>query len=268
VVIAFRDAAEFEAWLDAHVDLRVGVWLKIAKKGSGVPSLTSDEAVDVGLCYGWISGQRKPCDEVYYLQKYVPRRPGSRWSQVNVAKVEDLIADVDMAITISHAGYIKRTPVDVYRHQSRGGKGRIGARTRDEDFVERIRDATDGAGADVILDIIGGAYLDRNVDALAPGGRLIVIGLQGGVKGELNLGKLMGKRAGVIGTTLRARPVDGPSGKGAIVDEVAAHVWPMIADGRVRPITGAVFPIEQAADAHKALSSGKVTGKVILRMQD
>src|SRR5262249_54074734 len=69
-----------------------GVWLKIAKKGSGIPSLTADEAVDVGLCYGWISGQRKSCDEVYYLQKYVPRRPRSRWSQVNVAKVEKLIA--------------------------------------------------------------------------------------------------------------------------------------------------------------------------------
>jgi uncharacterized protein YdeI (YjbR/CyaY-like superfamily) len=91
-VIAFRDAAEFEAWLGAHADLQVGVWLKIAKKGSGVPSLSSDEAVDVGLCYGWISGQRKPYDEVYYLQKYVPRRPRSRWSQVNVAKVEELIA--------------------------------------------------------------------------------------------------------------------------------------------------------------------------------
>jgi len=92
VVIAFRDAAEFEAWLDAHVDLQVGVWLKIAKKGSSVPSLTDDEAVDLGLCYGWISGQRKSYDEVYYLQKYVPRRPRSRWSQVNVAKVEALIA--------------------------------------------------------------------------------------------------------------------------------------------------------------------------------
>jgi uncharacterized protein YdeI (YjbR/CyaY-like superfamily) len=91
-VIAFRDAAEFEAWLDAHVDLRVGVWLKIAKKGSGVPSLNDDEAVDLGLCYGWISGQRKSYDEVYYLQKYVPRRPRSRWSQVNVAKVEELTA--------------------------------------------------------------------------------------------------------------------------------------------------------------------------------
>jgi uncharacterized protein YdeI (YjbR/CyaY-like superfamily) len=91
VVIAFGDAMEFEAWLDAHVDLRVGVWLKIAKKGSGVPSLTADEAVDLGLCYGWISGRRKSYDEVSYLQKYVPRRPRSRWSQVNVAKVQELI---------------------------------------------------------------------------------------------------------------------------------------------------------------------------------
>jgi uncharacterized protein YdeI (YjbR/CyaY-like superfamily) len=89
-VIAFRDAAAFEAWLDAHVDLRVGVWLKVAKKGSGVGSLTSDEAVDVGLCYGWISAQRKSHDEIYYLQRYVPRRAGSRWSKVNVAKVEQL----------------------------------------------------------------------------------------------------------------------------------------------------------------------------------
>jgi uncharacterized protein YdeI (YjbR/CyaY-like superfamily) len=91
-VTVFRDAPEFEAWLDAHVDLEVGVWLKIAKKGSGVPSLTADEAVDLGLCYGWISGQRKSYDDIYYLQKYVPRRPRSRWSRVNVAKVDELIA--------------------------------------------------------------------------------------------------------------------------------------------------------------------------------
>ncbi|MFN0100614.1 MAG: YdeI/OmpD-associated family protein [Bryobacteraceae bacterium] len=91
-VIAFRDAAEFESWLNEHVGLRAGVWLKIAKKGSGVPSLTDGEAVDIGLCYGWISGQRNALDDVYYLQKYVPRRPRSRWSRVNVAKVEELIA--------------------------------------------------------------------------------------------------------------------------------------------------------------------------------
>jgi uncharacterized protein YdeI (YjbR/CyaY-like superfamily) len=90
-VIAFRDAAEFEAWLAAHAGQQAGVWLKIAKKGSGLPSLTDDEAVDLGLCYGWISGQRRSCDEVCYLQKYVPRRPRSRWSQVNVARAGDLI---------------------------------------------------------------------------------------------------------------------------------------------------------------------------------
>ena len=91
-VVAFRDAAEFEAWLISNVDWRPGVWLKIAKKGSGVPSLTDDEAVDLGLCYGWISGQRKAYDDVYFLQHYVPRRPRSRWSQVNVRRVEALMA--------------------------------------------------------------------------------------------------------------------------------------------------------------------------------
>ncbi|MEV6522341.1 YdeI/OmpD-associated family protein [Longispora sp. NPDC051575] len=91
-VLAFRDPAAFEAWLDDHVDLGAGVWLKLAKAGTGIPSLTSDEAVDVGLCYGWISGQRRSLDETYYLQKYVPRRPRSRWSQVNVAKVAELEA--------------------------------------------------------------------------------------------------------------------------------------------------------------------------------
>ncbi|MFF7245711.1 YdeI family protein [Embleya sp. NPDC008237] len=91
-VIAFRDAVEFGDWLETHGDRSVGVWLKMAKKGSGIPSLTSDEAVDVGLCHGWISGRRESYDEVYYLQKYVPRRPRSRWSRVNVAKVEELTA--------------------------------------------------------------------------------------------------------------------------------------------------------------------------------
>jgi uncharacterized protein YdeI (YjbR/CyaY-like superfamily) len=92
-VIAFPDGPAFEAWLDDHVDLQAGVWLKLAKKGSGVPALTDDEAVDIGLCYGWISGQRRAYDDTYYLQKYVPRRRRSRWSRVNVTRAEQLIAD-------------------------------------------------------------------------------------------------------------------------------------------------------------------------------
>jgi uncharacterized protein YdeI (YjbR/CyaY-like superfamily) len=91
-VMFFGGAAEFEVWLAGHVDWRPGVWLKIAKKASGIPSLTDEEAVDLGLCYGWISGKRKAYDDVYYLQHYVPRRPRSLWSQVNVRRVEALIA--------------------------------------------------------------------------------------------------------------------------------------------------------------------------------
>lgn len=92
-IVAFPDATAFEAWLAENVDHSPGVWLKIAKKASGIASLTDDEAVDVGLCYGWISGQRKGFDDLYYLQKYVPRRPRSRWSQVNVRKVEALMGE-------------------------------------------------------------------------------------------------------------------------------------------------------------------------------
>jgi len=88
----FRDADEFDAWLTDHHDHRPGVWLKLAKVSSGIPSMTSDEAVDVGLCWGWISGQRRSLDETWYLQKYVPRRPRSNWSALNVRKVAELTA--------------------------------------------------------------------------------------------------------------------------------------------------------------------------------
>jgi len=86
----FRDAEEFDAWLAEHHGEQAGVWLKLAKTSSGIASMTSDEAVDVGLCWGWISGQRRGLDETWYLQKYVPRRPRSRWSQVNVRKIGEL----------------------------------------------------------------------------------------------------------------------------------------------------------------------------------
>ena len=138
---------------------------------------------------------------------------------------------------------------------------------RDEDFVQQVRAATDGTGADVILDIMGAAYLDRNLDALAPDGRLVIIGMQGGVTAELNIGKLIGKRLHVIGTALRGRPVGGAHGKSAIVDAVVASVWPMIGDGKVRPVIGARYPIQEAAEAHRALSSGETYGKVLLTLE-
>jgi uncharacterized protein YdeI (YjbR/CyaY-like superfamily) len=91
-IIACRDGAEWERWLADHHRLEAGVWLKIAKKGSGLASVTNAEALDVALCYGWINGQRKPLDGDWYLQRYTPRRPQSTWSKVNVEKAEALIA--------------------------------------------------------------------------------------------------------------------------------------------------------------------------------
>ncbi len=133
-----------------------------------------------------------------------------------------------------------------------------------DDIPAELKKATDGRGADVILDNMGAKGLAANVDALALDGRLVIIGLQGGAKAELEIGKLLMKRGSVIATSLRSRPVDGPNGKGAIVAAVREHVWPMIADGRVRPIVHQVLPMTEAAAAHALFDEGGVVGKVLL----
>ncbi len=125
---------------------------------------------------------------------------------------------------------------------------------REEDFAEKVK-------ADVILDIMGAKYLAGNVRALRSGGRLVVIGLQGGRKAELDLGALLAKRASVHGTTLRARPVEE---KGAIVRSVVDNVWPLVAAGAVRPVVHAEVPMPEAGEAHRMLDSGEHVGKILL----
>ncbi|MFH8585752.1 NAD(P)H-quinone oxidoreductase [Streptomyces celluloflavus] len=132
---------------------------------------------------------------------------------------------------------------------------------REQDFVQEIRKATDGKGADVILDIIGAKYLQRNVKTLAVNGRLAIIGMQGGVKAELNLAALLSKRAAITGTGLRARPL---SEKAAIVAAVREHVWPLIGNGRVRPIVDRTIPMADAAEAHRVVDASTHVGKVVL----
>ena len=139
---------------------------------------------------------------------------------------------------------------------------------REEDFVDRVKEWTDdderGRGVDLILDVMGAKYLERNIAALAPDGRLIVIGMQGGVKGELNLGRLLPKRAGVIATNLRARPVDGPGGKTGICRELVDHVWPLVAAGDVTTRVSRELPLDRAAEALALLESGTSHGKILL----
>ena len=133
-----------------------------------------------------------------------------------------------------------------------------------EDFVAAVSDLTGGAGADVILDIMGSVYLQRNLTALAPGGRLVVIGFQGGSRGELDLALLARKRASVQAATLRARPV---AEKAQIVSSVREHVWPLITTRRVVPVIDRVLPLAEAPEAHRLMESGSHIGKILLAVQ-
>ncbi|WP_330265699.1 NAD(P)H-quinone oxidoreductase [Streptomyces griseorubiginosus] len=132
---------------------------------------------------------------------------------------------------------------------------------REQDFVEEVRKATDGAGADVILDNMGAKYLDRNVRALAVNGRLAIIGMQGGVKGELNIAALLNKRAAISATSLRARPA---AEKTAIVAAVREHVWPLLDAGHIRPVVDRELPMSDAAAAHRVVEESGHIGKVLL----
>jgi putative PIG3 family NAD(P)H quinone oxidoreductase len=131
----------------------------------------------------------------------------------------------------------------------------------EEDFVAAVSDLTGGSGADVILDIMGAEYLQRNVTALATEGRLVVIGSQGGSRGELDLGPLMRRRGSVHATSLRARPA---AEKAAIVAAVGENVWPLIAAGRVAPVVDRVLPLADARQAHELMESGAHIGKILL----
>jgi putative PIG3 family NAD(P)H quinone oxidoreductase len=132
---------------------------------------------------------------------------------------------------------------------------------KEQDFVEEVKAATDGRGADVILDNMGAKYLSRNVDALATEGRLVVIGMQGGTKGELDLGVLMRKRGAVVSTTLRARPVEE---KAAICASVVEHVWQVVADGAVRTLVHTTLPLEEAREGHRIMEASDHIGKIVL----
>ncbi|MGB3369590.1 MAG: NAD(P)H-quinone oxidoreductase [Rhodococcus sp. (in: high G+C Gram-positive bacteria)] len=135
---------------------------------------------------------------------------------------------------------------------------------KEQDFVEVLRDSTHGA--DLILDNMGAKYLPRNVEALAMDGTLITIGMQGGLKGELDFGALLGKRGTIHAAGLRGRPETGPSSKADIVADMTARLWPMIEEGVVSPIVHAELPITEAAEAHRMLDADAI-GKVILRVQ-
>jgi putative PIG3 family NAD(P)H quinone oxidoreductase len=172
-----------------------------------------------------------------------------------------------MAIQIAHArGSIVLTTAGTPRKVAftRQLGADVAINYRDEVFDQRVAAETDGHGVDVILDNMGAAYLSRNLASLAVGGRLIVLGLQGGVKAELNLGTLLARRVTVHAAGLRARQ---PADKVAVVAETHANVWPMIEAGSVRPVIDRVLTLDDAGEAHRLVESSEHIGKVLMRVR-
>lgn len=132
---------------------------------------------------------------------------------------------------------------------------------REQDFVEEIKNATDGKGVDVILDMVAGDYVNRNIKCLANDGRIVIIALLGGVKATIDCGQIMVRRLSISGSTLRPRPVEF---KAAITRSLKQHVWPLLVQGKIRPIVHATFPLAQASDAHAMMDAGEQIGKIIL----
>lgn len=130
-----------------------------------------------------------------------------------------------------------------------------------QDFVRAVADLTDGQGVNVVLDMVAGAYVARELDCLAEDGRLVIIAVQGGVKAEINAGMVLRRRLTITGSTLRPRPV---AFKGAIARSLRERVWPLLSSGTIKPVIHQVFPAEQAAAAHELMESNRHIGKLVL----
>jgi NADPH2:quinone reductase len=167
---------------------------------------------------------------------------------------------IQLAKTLGATVYATAGSDDKARACERLGAVR-GINYRTEDFVEVVLAATGGKGADVILDMIGGDYFDRNLKVAANEGRLVIIAMQGGARAEIKLNVLLTKRLTVAGSTLRARTV---GEKAAVANAVHTNVWPLLSSGRVRPIIHATFPLAEAAAAHQLMESSNHIGKIVL----
>ncbi|SHI16974.1 NAD(P)H-quinone oxidoreductase [Pollutimonas bauzanensis] len=137
----------------------------------------------------------------------------------------------------------------------------LGINYRSQDYVEEVKKATGGKGVDVVLDMVAGEYINRNINCLADDGRIVIIALLGGAKATIDCSQILRRRLTVTGSTLRPRPV---AFKAEIARALKQHVWPLLEAGKIRPIVHATFPLEKACDAHAMMDAGEQIGKIIL----
>ena len=135
---------------------------------------------------------------------------------------------------------------------------------RTEDFAARVKEVTEGKGADIVLDMVSGDYTQRNLDCMAVEGRLVTIATLGGASAQINTGKLMLKRQTLTGSTLRARST---AFKALLAEDIAANAWPFVAEGTLRPHVDCILPLADAAEAHRRMEAGEITGKIVLQVR-
>lgn len=170
------------------------------------------------------------------------------------------VAATQLAAALGVAVYVTAGSDDKCRFCEQLGASRA-FNYNTQDFVAEIAAATDKAGVNVVLDMVGGSYMPRNLQVLAPEGRLVMIATQGGAQAQVDIMRIMQYRLVVTGSTLRGRPIEF---KGQIKEKLLQHVWPLLAQGRIRPVVDRVFPLAEAARAHAYMESGAHKGKIVL----
>ncbi|EKU82608.1 NAD(P)H-quinone oxidoreductase [Massilia timonae] len=173
------------------------------------------------------------------------------------------VTAIQLAKALGHRVFATAGSADKCRAVEALGAER-GINYRDEDFVAVVKELTNGKGVDVILDMVAGDYVAREIDCLADDGRLVVIALLGGARADLDMGQVLRRRLTVTGSTLRPRPVDF---KAAIARQLREHAWPLFAQGKIKPVIHQVFPLAQAAQAHALMESSTHVGKIVLQVQ-
>ncbi|WP_208277745.1 NAD(P)H-quinone oxidoreductase [Massilia oculi] len=173
------------------------------------------------------------------------------------------VTAIQLAKALGHRVFATAGSADKCRAVEALGGDR-GINYRDEDFVAVVKELTNGKGVDVILDMVAGDYVAREIDCLADDGRLVVIALLGGARANVDMGQVLRRRLHITGSTLRPRPVEF---KAAIAQQLREHVWPLFAQGKIKPVIHQVFPMEQAAEAHALMESSTHVGKIVLQVQ-
>ena len=227
-------------------------------------------AVPIGQCLpipaGWSMLEAASLPETFFTVY------GNVFDRAKLAAGESLLVQggssgigvtaIQMATALGHRVFATAGTDDKCRACETLGAER-GINYRSEDFVEVVKSLTDGKGANVILDMVAGEYVNRELRCLADDGRLVIIALLGGASGEINFGEVLRRRLVITGSTLRPRPV---AFKRHIAQQLRAQIWPLLASGRIKPVIYKTFPLEQAADAHTLMESSAHVGKIMLQV--